>query len=152
MSENLLEALFTAYYDARKNKRSTKSQLRFEIDLEHNLSQLYEDIRTRNYTPSPCMCFITESPVKREIFASPFRDRVVHHLLYNYISPLFERQFIFDSYSCRKKKGTLVALKRYVHHICSCSDNYKHSCYILKLDLKGYFSYEPKPRRSLTGI
>ena len=137
--EELLLDVFDAYYDARKHKRNTKSQLRFEMDLEHNLVQLYDEIRTRTYSPSRCMCFITEEPVKREVFASPFRDRVVHHLLFNYLSPLFERQFIYDSYSCRKTKGTLMAQHRYIHHIRSCSDNYKHTCYILKLDLKGYF-------------
>nr|WP_294483227.1 hypothetical protein [uncultured Bacteroides sp.] len=57
-------------------------------------------------------CFIIEDPVKREIFAADFRDRVVHHLVYNYIMPIFERTFIADSYSCRKGKGTLYGVKR----------------------------------------
>ena len=57
-------------------------------------------------------CFIIEDSVKREIFAADFRDRVVHHLVYNYIMPIFERTFIADSYSCRKGKGTLYGVKR----------------------------------------
>ena len=88
--QDLLTDLFQAYYEARKKKRNTASQLAFEIDLEHNLMELYEQIRDRNYTPSPGVCFVVNRPVKREIFASDFRDRVVHHLLYNYISPMFE--------------------------------------------------------------
>lgn len=137
--EQLLYDLFNAYYDARRHKRNTKSQLRFELDLEQNLISLFHEIKNRTYRPSRCMCFISEKPIKREIFASPFRDRVVHHLLYNYISPIFERIFIYDSYSCRKGKGTLFAQERFVHHIRSCSNNYQEECFVLKLDLKGYF-------------
>ena len=104
----LLYDVFDAYYDARRNKRNTKSQLAFEMNLEHNLLQLYEELRTRTYKPSPCTCFITFDPVQREIFASSFKDRVVHHLLFNNIAHLFEKTFIHDSYSCREERGTFM--------------------------------------------
>ena len=39
-AEELLEELYCAYFDARKNKRGTASQLRFELNLERNLSVL----------------------------------------------------------------------------------------------------------------
>lgn len=136
---DLLTDLFRAYYDARRHKRNTRSQLAFEIDSEHNLITLYEQIRDRTYRPSPGICFITDKPVKREIFASPFRDRVVHHLLFNYLAPIFERRMIYDSYSCRKGKGTSAGIARIEHHIRSCSDNYTRQAYVLKLDLRGYF-------------
>lgn len=137
--EELLADVFNAYFSARRNKRNTLAQLKFEINLEANLIKLYEELRNRTYKPLPCTCFITDDPVKREIFSSEFRDRIVHHLLYNYISPIFERRMIYDSYSCRKNKGTLFGIKRLDHHIRSCSNNYMKDAYILKLDLKGYF-------------
>lgn len=137
--DKLLLDLFEAYYDARRNKRNTHSQLKFELDMEHNLIELYDEIRERRYQPHPCTCFIIEDPVKREVFASDFRDRVVHHLYYNYVSPMFERMFIFDSYSCRKGKGTLFGIERLEHHIRSCSRNYRRETYVLKLDITGYF-------------
>ena len=108
--------------------------------------ELYEQIRDRNYTPSPGVCFVVNRPVKREIFASDFRDRVVHHLLYNYISPMFEGRMIFDSYSCRQGKGTSQGIARLEHHIRSCTQNYRYSAYILKLDLRGYFMSIRKDR------
>lgn len=143
---DLLVDIFRAYYDARKNKRNTKQQIAFEMDLEHNLVELYEQIRDRKYQPSPGVCFIVDRPVKREIFASHFRDRVVHHLLFNYLAPLFEARMIFDSYSCRKGKGTSEGISRIEHHIRSCTQNYTYSAYILGLDLKGYFMSIPKKR------
>lgn len=85
------------------------------------------------------MCFIIKDPVLREVFAASFRDRIVHHLLYNWLMPIFEPTFIYDSYSCREGKGTLFGIERMEHHIRSCSDNYTKDCYVMKLDIEGYF-------------
>ena len=131
--------LFQAYFDARKNKRNTINALAFEKYLEANLFALTNEIIERKYTPKPSICFIVDNPVKREIFAADFRDRVIHHFIYNYISPIFEKTFINDSYSCRKGKGTHYGIKRIDHFIRSCSHNFSKDCYILKLDIKGYF-------------
>lgn len=136
---DLLSDLFTAYYCARKNKRNTSSQIRFERNLSDNLIRLYEDVVTGKYRVGRSMCFVIRDPVLREVFAASFRDRIVHHLLYNWLMPIFEPTFIYDSYSCRVGKGTLFGIKRLEHHIRSCSDNYTKQCYILKLDIEGYF-------------
>jgi len=135
----LLADLFNAYYDARKNKRNKKGQLLFEWHYEKELIRLSEEIFSGTYCILPNTCFIINEPVKREIFAADFRDRVVHHLVYNYIAPVFEKTFIYDSYSCRKNKGTHLGIKRIDHFIRSCSRNYHVDCFILKLDIKGYF-------------
>lgn len=139
MKEKLTEDLFQAYYDARKNKRGKKDALEFEMDYERKLLGLATEIRAGTYVPSPCSCFIVKKPVKREIFVAAFRDRIIHHLIYNYINPLFERSFINDSYSCRIGKGTSYGIKRLNYFIRSCSENYQKYCYILKLDISGYF-------------
>lgn len=136
---SLLEDLFEAYYDARRNKRNTTNQLRFEMNLEENLIELYHEIAERRYQVGRSICFMINRPVDREVFAADFRDRVVHHLLFNYINPYFDPTFITDSYSCRKGKGTLYGIRRLDHHIRSCSLNYTQPCYVLKLDLQGYF-------------
>ncbi len=136
---SLIEDLFQAYYDARRNKRNSLSALAFELEYEKNLLQLYDEIKNRSYKPSPYSAFIVEKPVKREVFASDFRDRVVHHLIFNYLNPIFDPTFINDSYSCRMGKGTSYGIQRVNYFIRSCSDNYTKDAYILKLDIKGYF-------------
>jgi len=135
----LLADIFKAYYEARKKKRNTYSQVRFEEKLSANLISLYEEVRDRTYKPGRSMCFIIRDPVQREIFAASFRDRIIHHYLYDKLEKIFEPAFIYDSYSCRKGKGTLFGIERLEHHIRSCSDNYHRECYVLKLDLEGYF-------------
>ena len=137
--EQILLDLFKAYYDARKNKRNTINQLQFEIDYEKQLIELYEQIISYNYQPKRSICFVVNNPVKREIFAADFSDRVVHHLIYNYIMPIFDTTFINDSYSCRIGKGTHYGIGRINKFIRSCSQNYKQDCYVLKLDISGYF-------------
>lgn len=139
MNTELLNELFTAYFSARRNKRNTMNQLQFEVDMESHLVNLAVEIEEQTYTPKRSVCFIVNEPVKREIFAADFKDRVVHHLIHQQIAPMFENIFIEDSYACRKGRGTLFGISRLEHHIKSCSQNYKKECYVLKLDIQGYF-------------
>ena len=135
----LIEDLFHAYFSARKNKRNTHNQLRFEINYERELFALADEILERRYELRPSIAFIINDPVKREIFAADFRDRVVHHLLFNYLNPTLDAQFITDSYSCRVGKGTLYGIKRAEAFVKECSEHYTKDCYVLKLDISGYF-------------
>lgn len=135
----LLRDIFIAYEDAKKNKSNTQSASRFSLNYESNLLLLYEDIISRNYEISPSTCFIIKKPIMREIFAGDFRDRIVHHLIFNYLSPVCERIFSNDSYACRTGKGTSYGIRRADHFIRSVSKNYREECYVLKLDISGYF-------------
>jgi len=138
--EDLLTDLFTAYYSSRKNKRATYSQMRFEQNLSENLVCLWDEIRQRRYHPGRSMCFIIHDPVQREVFAASFRDRIVHHLLFNYLNPLFEPLFIEDSYSCRVGKGTHYGVQRMMEKMRQCrQDNPCCPVFVLKLDIQGYF-------------
>jgi len=134
-----LEELFEAYFECRKNKRNTANAIAFEIDYENSLVQLCKEINNGTYQIGRSIAFIVDKPVKREIFAADFRDRVVHHLVIGKLNHLFEKQFIYDSYSCRTGKGTHFGIGRVDKFIRQCSANYTKDCYILKLDLHGFF-------------
>lgn len=137
----LLLDLYVAYKDARRHKRNRSYQLRFERNLESELIRLRDLIWSRKYSPGPSTCFVIHDPKMREVFAAEFRDRVVHHLLYNYIAPLLERGFIEDSYSCIKGRGTHYGIARLKGKLSSVSCGYSRSCYVLKLDITGYFMH-----------
>ena len=144
-----LEEVFEAYYECRKTKRNSKGALNFEVNLEENIVQLFNELQNRTWQNGRSTCFIVEKPVKREIFAAPFRDRIVHHILINRLNPYFEKYFIFDSYACRKGKGTHAAIKRAEHFVKSevYAQKRKHPkeywnrkpSYVLKLDIQGFF-------------
>jgi RNA-directed DNA polymerase len=73
------------------------------------------------------------------VWAAGFRDRVVHHLLYNKIGPRFERSFIADSCACIKGRGTLYAIKRLEAKIRSITRNWSRPAYYLKCDVESFF-------------
>jgi RNA-directed DNA polymerase len=136
-----LEELFEAYYTCRQNKRNTANAIAFEIDYESKLIQLCNEINNGTYKIGRSIAFIVNKPVKREIFAADFRDRIVHHLIINKLNHLFEKEFIHDSFGCRINKGTHFGIKRVDTFIRKCSKNYTQDCYVLKLDIQGFFMH-----------
>ena len=138
------EELFQAYFDCRSNKRNTANALAFEMSYASKLIKLCEEINNGTYTPGRSIAFVVDKPVKREIFAADFRDRIVHHLIINKLNPLFEKKFIYDSYACRTGKGTHFGIERVNKFIRQCSDNYTKNAYILKLDIEGFFMHIDK--------
>ncbi len=136
-----LAELYEAYGECRRHKRQTHNALAFELDYEANLARLCDDINTGRYQPGCSIAFIVDRPVKREIFAADFRDRIVHHLIIRKLNPLFERTFIHDSYACRTGKGTHFGVRRVERFIRQCSCNYRFDAYVLKLDIRGFFMH-----------
>ncbi len=130
----IFSELHKAYLDARKHKRNTINQLKFERNLEVELLSLCNELETRTYELRPGICFINELPVKREVIAADFRDRVIHHFIYNRIYPILDKKFIYDSYSCRVGKGTLFGIERAQKFLKSTS-----MPWVLRLDIQGFF-------------
>ena len=126
------ENLLLAARKAQDGKRFQEEVARFNFHLERELYRLQEELQTRTYRPGPYHEFHIYEPKLRKISAAPYRDRVVHHALCNVIEPIFDRTFIFDSYACRKGKGTHKAVDRFTE-FCRKSD------YVLKCDIKKYF-------------
>jgi len=50
-----------------------------------------------------------------------------------------ERKFIFDSFACRKNKGTHAAVKRLKRFIRKVTKNYKKEAFYCQLDISGFF-------------
>lgn len=139
--DQLLTDLIRAYKDARRHKRWKMYQLEFENDLEHNLITLRDEILQGRYHPGTSTCFIIHDPKMREVFAARFKDRIVHHLLYNYLYDMFVPDFLLDSYSCIKGRGTHFGIRRLSEMISHESRCYSRRCYVLKLDISGYFMH-----------
>ena len=133
------EELVVAYFDCRRTKRNSKSALEFEQDLERNLARLYAELVDGSYRPGRSICFVVTRPKPREVWAADFRDRVVHHLLYNRIGARFENAFIADSCACIKDRGTLYAARRLESKVRSITQNWRRPAYYLKLDLANFF-------------
>jgi hypothetical protein len=134
-----VDELLCAYYDCRKRKRNTANALKFETSLERNIMELYRELVDGSYQPGTSICFVVTRPKPREVWAADFRDRIVHHLLYNRIADRFHRSFIADSCACIPGRGTLYGAKRLEHKIRSITQNWTRRAYYLKLDMANFF-------------
>lgn len=133
------ENIYKQYLKCRKNKRNTVNALKFEINCEENLIDLKRELDTGSYYPSRSVCFMATKPKLREIFAADFRDRIVHHVLVDYLERIWEPKFIFDSYACRKKKGIHLGIKRLQGFLRKVTRNGSSGAFYLQLDIKNYF-------------
>lgn len=131
--------LVQAWQDCRHAKRNTASALTFERQVESNLCQLRDELLGQTYTPGRSTCFVVTRPKPREVWAADFRDRIVHHLLYNRVSPRFYASFIANSCACIPGRGTLYAAKRLEHSVRSITQNWSRPAFYLKLDLSNFF-------------
>jgi RNA-directed DNA polymerase len=133
------EALYRSYLACRRGKRSSFNALRFEANLEENLLELETELKNKTYKPRRSVCFTVTKPKPREIFAADFRDRIVHHVLVSNLEPIFERKFIFDSWACRKDKGTHAAVKRLQSFMRQATLGGSRRAYYLQLDVSNFF-------------
>ena len=131
--------LYDCYRKCRKNKRNTLNQLRFEINAEQNLLRLQEELNSKTYQPIQSICFVVDKPKLREVFAADFRDRIVHHVLVEHLETKAEPKFIYDSYACRKNKGTHAAVKRLQCFAKSVTENNSRRAYCLQMDVRSFF-------------
>jgi hypothetical protein len=138
-------ALYRAYRRCRRTRRNTFNALAFEIDAEAKLLELRRELIEHTYRPGRSICFITDGPKPREVFAADFRDRIVHHLLVAEQERIFEPRFIHDSYACRKGKGTLAASDRLVFFLRRITANGRRPAWALKLDIASFFPSIDKP-------
>ena len=124
--------LSRAYRKARRGKRDKPEVIAFDLRQEEEIIALEGELRDGTYRPGGYRSFYIYEPKKRLISAAPFRDRVVHHAICNVVEPLFEKRFIFDSYSCRLGKGTHKALDRFTYYA-------RRYPFVLKADIVQYF-------------
>ena len=129
------DALYTAYLDARRTKRSRRGCFEFERHLGANIMRLHDELMTGKYRPLPYYRFEIREPKPRTIHAPAFRDCVVQHAIYRVMYPYFDRHFVDTSFACRIGKGT---------HACAdyaqnAMRQYGGDMYTLHLDVRRFF-------------
>lgn len=134
-----IETGLEAYYACRKDKRYTASAIEFEMHYARHLADLVEAVQKRTYHPGTSICFIVTRPRLREVFASNFADRIIHHWIALRLEPLLEATFTDRTFNCRVGKGQLYGTTQMKEDIFNCSEGYTKDCHIMQLDLKGFF-------------
>ncbi len=112
----------------------------FERRLEDNLFRLNWELKNGLYRHGPYQSFRICDPKPRIIHKAAVRDRVVHHAAYRVLYPLFDKIFIFDSYSCRLDKGTHKAVDRLALFLDNISRHNRQTVFAAKCDIKKFFA------------
>lgn len=137
--EYTFQDVLSAYFDCRRRKRNKVSSIAFEAHLEDNIWDLWEEVNSGRYEVGRSSVFVVTKPKCREVWAALFRDRVVHHLVYNDIGPAFESRFIEDTFSCIKGRGTMAATERLADFLRRATNNYSRTVWCLQFDIKNFF-------------
>lgn len=128
-----------AYHKARKCKRYRPDVLEFEANREDNLLHAIEVLKDGTYQPGEYRVFKVWEPKERIIMALPFFDRVIQHMIVNFIEPIFEKRFLFHSYACRKGKGVHEASKTLSKWLYELEVVQGKKIYAIKGDIHHYF-------------
>lgn len=133
-----LTNLIHAHHCAVTGKKHRNRVFRYADDLGENLLRLQQALIDGSYKPQPCHefdIFCTAGQKVRRISAPAFEDTIVQHLIYQNIYAFFDKKFIFDSYGCRRGKGTHRASDRLQHFMRRAPEG---SC-ILQIDIRKYY-------------
>lgn len=134
-----LENLFLAWQEFRRGKRSRLDVQWFEFNLENNLFQLHQELKAKIYHHSNYTPFCIQDPKLRRIHKASVYDRVLHQAIFRILYPIFDKRFIFDSYSCRLNKGVHRNVNRLEKFARRLSKNNRKNIFALKCDIKKFF-------------
>ena len=130
------ENLYQAAIETIQDKKLYPEELHFGNNLEDELIKIQNDLIWHTYTPGEYCYFYVYDPKERLICAPSLRDRVVQSALCRVLERYIEPRFDYDSYACRKEKGTLAAANRAALFA-------KNNTYFAYFDIKGFFDNIP---------
>jgi hypothetical protein len=109
VSVKQFEDIFESYYDCRKHKRNRSGAMQFEVDLEKNLVDLWEEINNGTWSPRQSTVFIVDKPVKREIFAAVQKRRALFRDFYQTRTHRYQPPDIpqFQDIACQIQRARL---------------------------------------------
>lgn len=107
-----VDALRRAWQPVRANKGGSGSDgqtiSQFEAELEDNLERLHQELVNGRYQPHPVKQILVPkaSTNWRPLTLWTIRDRVAQRATYNYLEPVFDRQFLPCSFGFRAGRST----------------------------------------------
>ena len=133
-----LSNLYGCWHATRKGKYGKDRVQRFETDVLYHLSLIQERLRDNSFKFGPYRYFEIMDKKRRDVIDSPMKDRVVHRFLYDYLTDIWQKRFIPDSFGNIKGKGTLRAIQRAAHFALKPENSFA-----LHLDISKFFYATP---------
>lgn len=134
-----IEEIIHAYQCCRRQKRSAWTAIEFETNFSQNIIDIYRRVKECTWKPDGHMCFVVMNPKPREVWASKFADRVVHHLVYNRLRPRFEPGWIATTFACIEGRGTGGAADWAERAARKVTRGWSQPAYVLQVDIRNFF-------------
>lgn len=134
-----LEVLMAAWLRVKRNKGASGvdrvSIERFEAQAPQYLDELQQALKTGQYRPQPVRRIeIPKGDGKTRPLGIPtVKDRIVQAALKSVIEPIFEQQFLDESYGFRPGRGCKDALRDVDQSVKA------GRCWVVDADIQGYF-------------
>ncbi len=113
--------------------------VQFELHLEDAIFDVHEKLMSGTYVHGAYTDFYTYDPKRRHIHKAFVCDRVVHQAIYRVLNTIFDKHFIYDSYSSRTSRGTHLGVERSYKACRKVSKNWKRKIWVLKCDVRKFF-------------
>jgi len=138
-----LKNLYLAFTKVKKNKGKAGldrvSIKQFEADLDKNITNIYKELRTEIYNPSPVLrVYIQkERNKKRPLGILIVKDRIIQQAFRQIIEPIFEKDFSDNSFGFRPGRCCHDAIERI--------EQYKQEgySYVLDADIMAFYDTIP---------
>lgn len=135
-----VENLFAAWIEFKRGKTKKQDVAEFAANLEENIFNLHKRLVSGSYKHGHYKHFVICDPKRRDIHKASVADRLLHHAVVRKLTPIFERGFIYDSFSSRKGKGVLAAVNRFQKLVWRISQNNTKNVWVLKCDIKKFLA------------
>ena len=135
-----LENLIAAWRGFCKGKRKKSDIAAFELNLEDNIFELRRKLSNGNWQNDSYVVLKINDPKPRIINKASVRDRVLFQAVYRKLNLVFDRNFIFDSFSSRLGKGTHAGVRKFEVFARKVTANHRRHGFALKCDIKKFFN------------
>jgi len=131
-----MDNLRQAHRDARRGKSHYDAVQRVNANEDELLRQIQESLLDRTFTTADYEVRQIHEPKERTIYILPYYpDRIVQHAVMNVIQPIWDKIFIYDTYSAIPGRGIHAALDRLDEFLAQ----YPGRAYCLQFDVKSYY-------------
>lgn len=129
-----LSHMYWCWCKARRAKASKARVQRFDQDALRYLSLIQQRLRDGTFEFGPYRYFQVVEKKRRDVVDSPMKDRVVHWMIYEHQTAIWQKRFIHDSYGNIRGRGTHAAVKRATEFARKPANKY-----VLQIDLSKFF-------------
>lgn len=133
------EKFMQAHQRARQHKTYKDEVIKYEINLENNITNLVKNIKNKTYHLGKYHSFTVYEPKERIIKALPYVDRIVHQwYVEEFVKPYIVPKFINTSFACIKDRGTHKAVEQIQQYMREFKRN-DGDFWVLKCDIRKFF-------------